>query len=323
MKSFVSALAACVLLFPAEVRAEDRTLNDFTFSVPFNADPGFIENRFGFKQLVTPSLPISGGLTAFTMGEQVAVDIKLHDYIGVSGKFLGSFQAGGSSAGDDYHLAAGYAIKADGSINVKFFRAEEIGAQWIFHIKASYRKNQGILADTGGVAINFDNDYYKDLVGKKNIKPEEVADHFKADLKKTLKESLSKLTTGSQATYVSGGGSVSWIETFNHNFAMQASSGLMIGPNTIKIGDVESPAIQSVEYSAGIAGYVSLDPITPITFCIEYEHTVVPGSKNNLVLASLIFNKKNSPIAVTASAGRYSIGDENTPIGAVGIDLYF
>lgn len=316
-------LTAGLMLLSTPVMAQGRELNGFAFSAPFNADPGFIENRFGFKQIVMTDAPIGHDTTAFTLGEQIAIDIKLHDYVGVSGKFVGSFQAGGSSIGEDYHFATGYNIRADGNINIKLFRNEKIGTQWIFHAKTSYRKNNGMFGDTAGIAIELDDEYYKSLVFDKDTKPEDVADHFKDDLKKSLKKSLEQLSVSHQATYVGGGGAISCVQTFNHNLALQASYSLMIGQNTIKVGDVTSSPIQTVEHTASIAGYVSLDPISPIMFRMEYEHEVFQGSDNNLVVGSLIFNKKAVPVNVTASAGKYFIGDAGTPIGSVAVDFYF
>lgn len=324
MKTPTSVLIAIgILLITFNAYSQDRTLNGFTANTMFASDSGFIENRFGFRQVIMTQAPIIHGMKAFAMGEQVSMDIKLHDYVGVSGKFAGTFQIGESSVTDDYQFATGYNVRADGNLDLKILRLEEIGSQWIFHLKTTYQRSNGLFADTSNLSSDFDKTRYLFLEYQDRIDIDELTKYLDEDIRALAKSNAEKLTFSTKYVFVGGGGSFSLMQVISPNIAILASVGAIIGDNTIKSHGVELLPSRIVQTNLGIAGCVSLHPITPITLRAELEHESSADTNNNLVLGSVVYSKENTPASVTISAGEYFIKNNSTPIGSVTVDLYF
>lgn len=323
MKSAAALFGIGFLFFASEVLAQDRTMNGFTADNLFGQDAAFIENRFGIQLPVITSLPLPSGLNGFAVGIQPSLSIKLHDYVGVSGRFVGMAQVGGDTSDNNLRLDAAYNIKADGSLDVKIFRAEEIGAQWIFHFKTTYQRRHGVFADSRRLSSEINDPYYTSLVGQKIVDVGALTKHIKDDIGKIAKDNLAKLTSASGATYAGGGGSVSWFQVFHPNAALMASAGVVMGNSLVEIPGVKPYGIVKMQVTMGAAGCVSLDPVAPITLRVEYEHEVNEDNVTNLVLGSLVYSKKAAPVSVAVSGGKYFTGDKATPIAVLGIDYYF
>lgn len=307
--------------------ADDRTLNGFTADTLPSQSAGFIANRFGIRQFVLPSLSQPNGLKAFALGESVAVGIKLHPAVGLSGSMHGMFQVGGKSSDSNFKLDAAYKIHANGSLDVKIFRAEEIGAQWIFHLKTTYIRSNSNSIDTSRLSFNLDDTYYKGLKGQKKIDVIDVAKHLKDDASKLLKDNISKLSFSSEETYTGFGGAISWWQVFHPNIAMMAMADVSMGNSYTVDRGVKSLPVLKIQVGIGAAGCVSLNPMAPITMRVEYKHeTFGNGTTNNVsntVLGTIAYTKTGSPVSAAMSAGKLFVEKNSSPIGIMAIDYYF
>lgn len=303
--------------------SQDRTLNGFTAGTMFTSDSGFIENRFGFKQVFLTEVPVSHDVEAFAMGERVSMDIKLHDYVGISGKLSGTFQIGGDSIIDDYQFSGGYKVRTDGNIDLKLLRSEKLGTQWIFHIKTTYQYSEGFFADTSRLSSEFDKSHYLFLEYQDRIDIDDLTEFINEDVKTLVKNNATNLVVSTQHTFVGGGASLSWLQVINPNMAILASASAIIGDDTVEISNVKLLPLRYVQSNLGVAACFSLHPITPITLRAELEHESSIYGTNNLALGSVVYSKEHAPTSVTISAGKYFLKDKSTPIGSVTVDLYF
>lgn len=321
----VSALIAALMLMASPALAQDRTLNGFTADTLFTQDPSFIENRFGISQQAMAGIPLPKKLSGFFAGEEASLDIRFHDYFGVSAKVVGAFNVGGDTSDDNLKFAGGYDLRADGALNVKIFRSEEIGAQWIAHLKTSYQRSQGSFVDTNRLSFDLDETYYQGFVGHPPTAADidQLTQHFKDEIQKLMKDNINKLSSSMESSFFGGGGSISWLQVFHPNIAMMASAGLLAGTSSAKAPGVNIAPLKRVRANMGIAGCVSFQPWVPITLRFEYDHEVNDGKPSNLAVGGLVFGKTNAPVSVALNGGKYFDGSKAMPVGSLAINYYF
>jgi hypothetical protein len=322
MKSIVAFLVflACILSLQFS-HADESKIGNFNFVYPYQVFPAYLSNQAGFtQQLVLTDIKENGIKThMYTLGERLVLDMKLHDRIGVFGRFQGSFNAGGELSSNlgssNVQFSAGESWNIESGFNIKLFRAEESSTQISTRAYFSHGKSEGVLVDTSN--LQLDEEYYKSL--SLFIPISDIIDHAKED----VISNLNKLSYQSKTTSSLGGLNLSIAQALHPNFGLQFAFGTSIGNKEITIDRKKSTQWMSA-VNLDVAVDVKLQPITPVTIQMEYSYQPQSiGQTNHVWICSLVYERPNL-ITFGPSIGKvFYNSNQETWFGNITAHLFF
>lgn len=302
----VKLLAALAIVsFTSLSFAQEQKLNGMDFINPYQGDSAFISNHFEVAQ----------NFSSTGFGEAINMEIKLHDYFGIFGKFDVGFGLA-ANPGDMAFSGDSFFLSQEG-IAVRVFRAEEIGSQLGFRLK--FEQIQSKFFDFDSSQINLDEEYYKSLEEKEVIDPEEISSHVKEDLKKNIEDAA----TSGKYSSLSGGISFNLATAYGANLASQVSVETLYGSRDVSVvnNDVYSEDIRETSVNLALLG--SMKPTIPVVAQVEYQYDIgLVGPSTHSILGSLFYNSKDNNFSIGAGIGKV-FAERSVTIGSLSGRYYF
>lgn len=323
MKSIVVFLVFLIFLFFTQIsRADESKIGQFNFVYPYIVAPAYLSNHVGFTQQLVISDINKGSETlhAYTLGERLVLDMKVHDRVGIFVKAQASINAGGdisSSLGTrGFSFTAGESWSIQEGFNFKLLRIEETSTQISARTFFTYGKTRGVLIDTSN--LQFDEEYYKSI--SLFTKIEDIINHLKDD----VSGNFNKLSKTSKQSSAMGSTSLSIAQMLHPNVGLQLSLGISAGLREITTIEHKKESITIIGTNMDLALDVNLEPITPVT--VQFEYSYQPqstGVTSQVLLCSLVY-KRPQVLSFGPSVGKvFEDPNQDTWFGNITAHLFF
>lgn len=323
MKSIVAFLVFLVFLFSTQIsHADESKIGKFNFVYPYVLSPAYLSNHAGFTQQLVISDITRGSETlhAYTLGERLVLDMRVHDRVGIFVKAQASINAGGdisSSLGTrGFSFTAGESWSIQEGFNFKLLRNEETSTQMSVRTFFTYGKTRGVLVDTSN--LQFDEEYYKSI--SLFTKIEDVINHLKND----VSSNFNKISKNSKQSSAIGSTTFSLAQALHPNVGLQLSLGISAGLREITTIEHKKESITIVGTNMDLALDISLEPVTPVT--VQFEYSYQPqstGITSQVLLCSLVY-KRPEVLSFGPSIGKvFEDPNQDTWFGNITAHLFF